>query len=104
MRTEGVGKISGADAIDWGVTGPNLRACGVNVDLRRLDPYEVYEEIDFEPQVWHDGGAGDSYAPFVCRFNELPEACHIILQGLAQMAQTGTHPAEGPRRAEREGY
>src|SRR2546426_8922402 len=61
MRTEGVGKISAAEAINWGVTGPNLRACGVNVDLRRLDPYEVYEEIDFEPQVWHDGGAGDSY-------------------------------------------
>src|SRR5207247_1444894 len=79
MRTEGVGKISAADAINWGVTGPNLRACGVNVDLRRLDPYEIYEEIDFEPQVWHDGGAGDSYARFVCRFNELRESCQIIL-------------------------
>src|SRR5205823_2450890 len=63
MRTEGVGTISAADAINWGVTGPNLRACGVNVDLRRLDPYETYEEIDFEPQVWHDGGAGASAAP-----------------------------------------
>src|SRR2546430_1536084 len=60
MRTEGVGKISAAEAINWGVTGPNLRACGVNVDLRRLDPYEVYEEIDFEPQLWHDGGAGQA--------------------------------------------
>src|SRR2546427_111690 len=85
MRTEGVGKISAAEAIDWGVTGPNLRACGVNVDLRRLDPYEVYEEIDFEPQVWHDGGAGDSYARFVCRFNELRESCQIILQALEKM-------------------
>src|SRR5437899_2120221 len=104
MRTEGVGKISAADAIDWGVTGPNLRACGVNVDLRRLDPYEVYEEIDFEPQVWHDGGAGDSYARFVCRFNELRESCQIILQALEKMPKTGPYRVKAPRRAEGEGY
>src|SRR5438128_2644355 len=104
MRTEGVGKISAADAINWGVTGPNLRACGVNVDLRRLDPYEVYEEIDFEPQVWHDGGAGDSYARFVCRFNELRESCQIILQALEKMPKTGPYRVKAPRRAEGEGY
>src|SRR3989441_1044193 len=104
MRTEGVGKISAAEAINWGVTGPNLRACGVNVDLRRLDPYEVYEEIDFEPQVWHDGGAGDSYARFVCRFNELRESCQIILQALEKMPKTGAYRVKAPRRAEGEGY
>src|SRR5437867_2017094 len=104
MRTEGVGKISAAEAINWGVTGPNLRACGVNVDLRRLDPYEVYEEIDFEPQVWHDGGSGDSYARFVCRFNELRESCQIILQALEKMPKTGPYRVKAPRRAEGEGY
>jgi NADH-quinone oxidoreductase subunit D len=104
MRTEGVGRISAADAIDWGVTGPNLRACGVDVDLRRLDPYETYEEIDFEPQVWHDGGAGDSYARFICRFNELRESCQIILQALEKMPKTGPYRVKAPRRAEGEGY
>src|SRR6266487_3475853 len=104
MRTEGVGKISVEEAINWGVTGPNLRACGVDVDLRRLDPYETYEEIDFEPQVWHDGGAGDSYARFVCRFNELRESCGIVLQALEKMPKTGPYRVKPPRRAEGEGY
>ena len=104
MRTEGVGLLSAADAINWGVTGPNLRACGVNVDLRRLDPYETYEEVDFEPQVWHDGGAGDSYARFVVRFNELRESCKIVLQALEKMPKAGAYRAKPPRRAEGEGY
>jgi NADH-quinone oxidoreductase subunit D len=76
----------------------------VNVDLRRLDPYETYEEIDFEPQVWHDGGAGDSYARFICRFNELRESCGIILEALEKMPKTGPYRVKPPRRAEGEGY
>jgi NADH-quinone oxidoreductase subunit D len=103
MRTEGVGRISAADAIDWGVTGPNLRACGVNVDLRRLDPYETYEDVDFEPQVWRGVDGGDSYARFVCRFNELRESCHIVLQALEKMPKTGAYRTKPPRRAEGEG-
>src|SRR5436309_1705837 len=104
ISTEGVGTLSAADAINWGVTGPNLRACGVNVDLRRLDPYETYEEIDFEPQVWHDGGVGDSYARFVVRYNELRESCNIIRQALEKMPKTGPYRVKPPRRAEGEGY
>jgi NADH-quinone oxidoreductase subunit D len=104
MRTQGVGKISAADAINWGVTGPNLRACGVNVDIRRLDPYEVYEEIDFEPQVWKGPDAGDSYSRFICRFNEMRESCKIILEALAKMPKEGAYRTKPPRRAEGEGY
>src|SRR5207249_5486971 len=85
MRTEGVGRISRADAINWGVTGPNLRACGVNVDFRRLEPYETYDEVDFEPQVWKGGDGGDSYARFMCRFNELEESCRIIEQAVTKV-------------------
>lgn len=104
MRTQGVGKISAANAIDWGVTGPNLRACGLNVDLRRLDPYETYEEVDFEPQVWRGADGGDSYARFVCRFNELRESCGIILQAFEKMPKTGAYRTKAPRRAEGEGF
>lgn len=104
MRTHGVGRIGAADAIDWGVTGPNLRACGVPVDLRRLDPYEAYEEIDFEPQVWKGSDGGDSYARFVCRFNELEESCNIILQAFERMPKDGEFRVKPPRRAEGEGF
>ncbi len=104
MRTQDVGTISTADAIDWGVTGPNLRACGVNVDLRRLDPYEIYEEVDFEPQVWKGPSGGDSYARFVCRFNELRESCGIVLQAIEKMPTSGAYRVKPPRRAEGEGF
>ena len=104
MRTRGVGRISTADAIDWGVTGPNLRACGVNVDLRRLDPYESYEDVDFEPQVWKGREGGDSYARFICRFNELEESCGIILQAFEKMPKDGAFRVKPPRRAEGEGF
>jgi len=104
MRTQGVGKISALDAINWGVTGPNLRACGLNVDLRRLDPYETYDEIDFEPQVWRGADGGDSYARFACRFGEMRESCGIILQALEKIPKTGDFRTKPPRRAEGEGF
>lgn len=104
MRTVGVGQISAADAVNWGVTGPNLRACGVNVDLRRLDPYETYEDVDFEVQTWKGPNAGDSYSRFICRFREMRESCNIILQAFEKMPKSGAYRRGPPRRAEGEGY
>jgi len=104
MRTQGVGRLGAQDAINWGVTGPNLRASGVNVDLRRLDPYDKYDEVDFEPQVWKGPDPGDSYARFICRYNEMRVSCDIILQALDKMPASGPYRSKPPRRAEGEGY
>jgi len=100
MRTLGVGSISRKDAIDWGVTGPNLRACGAAIDLRKLDPYDAYPEIDFEPAVEHDG---DSYSRYKVRVEEMKTSCSIIEQALAKMPD-GPYRVKPPRRAEGEAF
>src|SRR3989475_7055383 len=100
MRTVGVGRISKEDAIDWGVTGPNLRACGARIDLRKLDPYDAYPEIDFEPAVEVEG---DPYARYKVRVEEMKRSCDIIEQALAKMP-AGPYRSKPPRRVEGEGF
>ena len=77
-RLVGVGHISAADAIAWGLTGPNLRASGVAYDVRKAMPYSGYENYDFDICM-HDGG--DSYGRFVVRLDEMQQAWRIIKQG-----------------------
>ncbi|HEY5094665.1 MAG TPA: NADH dehydrogenase (quinone) subunit D [Candidatus Eremiobacteraceae bacterium] len=77
-RLIGVGRISAADAIAWGLTGPNLRASGVAYDVRKALPYSGYETYDFDICV-HDGG--DCYGRFVVRLDEMQQAWRIIKQG-----------------------
>jgi NADH-quinone oxidoreductase subunit D len=77
-RLVGVGRISAADAIAWGLTGPNLRASGVAYDVRKAFPYSGYETYDFDICV-HDGG--DCYGRFVVRLDEMRQAWRIIKQG-----------------------
>jgi NADH-quinone oxidoreductase subunit D len=77
-RLIGVGRISAADAIAWGLTGPNLRASGVAYDVRKARPYSGYETYDFDICV-HDGG--DCYGRFVVRLDEMQQAWRIIKQG-----------------------
>jgi NADH-quinone oxidoreductase subunit D len=77
-RLVGVGRISAADAIAWGLTGPNLRASGVAYDVRKARPYSGYETYDFDICV-HDGG--DCYGRFVVRLDEMQQAWRIIKQG-----------------------
>jgi NADH-quinone oxidoreductase subunit D len=77
-RLVGVGRISPADAIAWGLTGPNLRASGVAYDVRKALPYSGYETYDFDICV-HDGG--DCYGRFVVRLDEMQQAWRIIKQG-----------------------
>uniref|UniRef100_UPI0030FF1E5F NAD(P)H-quinone oxidoreductase subunit H n=1 Tax=Equisetum pratense TaxID=231681 RepID=UPI0030FF1E5F len=78
-RVEGVGTIGTQEAINWGLSGPMLRASGVQWDLRKVDHYECYDELDWEIQ-WHK--EGDSLARYLVRIGEMKESTKIIQQAL----------------------
>ncbi len=71
--------INASDAINWGLTGPTLRACGVNYDLRKTNPYYFYEDVDFEIPL---GINGDAYDRFLVRLEEMNQSLKIIIQVL----------------------
>jgi NADH-quinone oxidoreductase subunit D len=78
-RTDGVGVISREQAIDIGLTGPSLRACGVEYDIRRSDPYLIYDQLDFRIPVFE---GGDSLARYYVRNEEMRESSKIVRQVL----------------------
>ena len=82
QRARGIGAISQQDALDWAVTGPNLRACGLAFDVRRDDPYLVYDRLDFEIPTEE---AGDAWARILVRRSELFESIRIIRQCLERL-------------------
>jgi len=92
-RTRGVGAIGARDAISWGLTGPLLRATGVSYDVRKAEPYLVYDRFDFEVPT---GTQGDNYDRFLVRFAEMYQSMRIIEQALAQIPD-GPIMANDPR-------
>jgi len=92
-RTQGIGIISKEDAIDWGLTGPSLRGSGVNLDIRRANPYTGYETYDFEVPVEPDG---DVWSRFMVRMRELRESHKIVRQALERL-KPGPTKADAPK-------
>ncbi|MBS7626856.1 NADH-quinone oxidoreductase subunit D [Candidatus Bathyarchaeota archaeon] len=84
LRTIGVGSISSSDAIKLGLVGPCLRASGVATDVRKDEPYEVYQNFDFNIPVEK---AGDAYARSLIRFHEMEESVSIIRQALRSIPE-----------------
>ncbi|HEY7212683.1 MAG TPA: NADH-quinone oxidoreductase subunit C/D [Bryobacteraceae bacterium] len=91
-RTKGVGACTVDEAIEWGVTGPNLRACGFAWDFRRKQPYACYDQLDFEIPA---GKSGDCYDRAVVRVEEMRQSLRIIRQCIDNMPG-GAYKAEHP--------
>ena len=81
-RTQGIGCISADEAINAGFTGPNLRASGVDYDLRKDRPYYDYESYEFDVPV---GTKGDCYDRYLVRMEEMRQSLKILDQGLARL-------------------
>ena len=91
VRTRDVGLISAEQAIDSSISGPILRGSGVQWDVRRAAPYEIYDRLDFDIPI---GSVGDVYDRYMVRIEEMRQAVRIIDQCISQI------PAEGPIRTQ----
>jgi NADH-quinone oxidoreductase subunit D len=81
-RTEGIGVVSGKDALAMGMTGPSLRGSGVNWDIRKAQPYSSYDQFEFDVPL---GETGDVYDRYWCRMQEFRESLKIVEQALKKL-------------------
>ncbi len=93
-RLKGVHMINAEDAIRYSVTGPVLRAAGVPYDIRRADPYSIYDRFDFDVAVRYNG---DMYDNYLIRFDEIRQSLRILEQALKQIP-------EGPINSQKPQY
>ena len=91
-RTKNVGLLTDEQAIDNSMSGPNLRASGVKWDLRKADPYEIYDRVKFDVPI---GAIGDTYDRYLVRILEMRESVKIIEQCLEQI-ESGPIRADTP--------
>ena len=82
QRTVDIGVVSEKEAIAWGFTGPNIRASGLPWDMRKSQPYDSYEEVEFDVPI---GKHGDCYDRYLVRVEEMRQSVHIIKQCLQKM-------------------
>lgn len=98
-RTKGIGILSREDAIAYGASGPVLRASGVKYDVRKNDPYLVYDRYDWNVPVREEG---DCFARYIVRMEEIYESIKLVRHGLADMP-IGDFMGDVPRRIRLEG-
>ena len=91
QRLVDIGKMTKKQSLDWGFSGPMLRACGIPWDLRKSQPYEIYEELDFKIPV---GKNGDCYDRYLVRMAEMKESIKIIKQCLEKMPKGDVHSGD----------
>jgi NADH-quinone oxidoreductase subunit D len=91
-RVIGAGPISGDRALNYGFTGPNLRAAGVDYDVRVMNPYSSYQDFEFVVPV---GESGDTFDRFMVRQEEIYQSLSIIRQALDKMPE-GPYHADVP--------
>ncbi len=101
QRTVDIGVVSKREALDWGFTGPMLRASGVPWDLRKARPYDCYADMDFDIPT---GTTGDCYARYLVRVEEMRQSCRIMKQAIEKMpggpVMVDDHKVTPPKRAE----
>ncbi|MFZ8804680.1 MAG: NADH dehydrogenase (quinone) subunit D [Candidatus Calescibacterium sp.] len=85
-RTRKIGVISAEEAIEWGFTGPSLRGSGVAWDIRKVQPYGLYDEFDFEIPIATEG---DVYSRYLVRMEEMVQSAKIIRQALDNLPDDG---------------
>lgn len=103
-RTKGVGSYTLDEAIEWGVTGPNLRACGFEWDFRKKRPYSGYDQLEFDIPTAQNG---DCFGRATVRVAEMRQSLRIIEQCLKNMPEgpyKSDHPLTTPPRKERTMY
>jgi NADH-quinone oxidoreductase subunit D len=93
QRSVGIGKISVDDALEWGFSGPCIRASGLNWDLRKKQPYDCYNEMDFKVPT---GSNGDCFERFLIRVEEMRQSVSIIRQCLKNIPD-GPSISKDPR-------